>query len=427
MAEQEIDKIYSKAKQYALEHPDCSLGELQQIIDPTPNEESYTPTAVKLYDRLVDDSILTPKISKHFIERAKDTVLNSRNGSIRLDLLQKILELGYERTYIILCYLYRRGLISSFEGIAKLPNNYLVTRSPKTKQRSRTKLLSQALALTKKYGRNDRHLLYRILFINNEDDMEFLYNQVERELIKKAKILRKKVGKLSFKILWKEMCLRRKTAKIILEEIEKINFNKGKHLRSFDHMPGHIVRLLREKKYDKCLNACNNLLIKKPKNAGALLCKGIIHKESKKHLDNKVALLCFNIITKLEPLFFPAWQYKAECHIKLEEYGEAKKSIMEKIAIVPAEAEGWCYASLIFFLEDNMKDALGILDEAEKRVNNKDTIALIKGILLEKDGRSDEAIGEYIKSKILAKNEEDQEVANEKLKRLINKKQMGSA
>lgn len=184
-------------------------------------------------------------------------------------------------------------------------------------------------------------------------------------------------------------------------------FRKGmdKLEADFEMLPAGTKDLFVEKKNDECLEKCNIALADNPYNIGALMYKGLILKDQEKYVESNE---CFDLFLNQFSKFPIVYQNQIENYIKLEEYGKAMDAGKECLALFRDNAYVWSLVALCSFLDGSPDLAYAFLDEAEKHVEeSKHTLYMMRGILLEKEGKKDDALMSFIKFQEMTNSNED--------------------
>lgn len=184
-------------------------------------------------------------------------------------------------------------------------------------------------------------------------------------------------------------------------------FKKGldKLEADFKKLPHGTKDLFVEKKNDECLEKCNQALSKDSSNIGALMYKGLILKDQEKYAESNE---CFDLFLNQFSTFHLVHQYQVENYIKLQEYSRAMDSGKECLALFRDNAYVWGLMAICVYLSGSTNMSYLYLDEAENFVEqDKHTLCLIRGILLEKEGKKDDAMMCFIKFQELTNSKEE--------------------
>ena len=97
-----------------------------------------------------------------------------------------------------------------------------------------------------------------------------------------------------------------------------------------------------------------------------------------------------------------AWLDLANVALSLRDDNRARLSARRAIALVPERPEGYAILGTVFFRAGDLNEALAQLDKAVERSHVDPTPALMRGVVLEKLGRFDEAEDSYARALELA-------------------------
>lgn len=184
-------------------------------------------------------------------------------------------------------------------------------------------------------------------------------------------------------------------------------FRKGmdKLEADFEMLPAGTKDLFVEKKKDECLEKCNIALADNPYNIGALMYKGLILKDQEKYAESNE---CFDLFLNQFSKFPIVYQNQIENYIKLQEYDKAMDAGKECLALHIDNAYVWGLVAVCVFLKGATEVSYLYLDEAEKQVvTDKHTLYLVRGILLEKEDKKDDALMSFIKYQQMTNSSEE--------------------
>lgn len=137
--------------------------------------------------------------------------------------------------------------------------------------------------------------------------------------------------------------------------------------------------------------------------------------------DYETAFGHFDAFCKQEVRVSYAWRLKGECLMGVGKFKEALTPLQEAIRLDPKSDLAWGYFALATTKLGENKLAIEILEKAENQVRRKDILAFFRGKLNEKMGNTTDALFDYVRSQLFAKNEEDKMISAESVYKILNK------
>lgn len=173
------------------------------------------------------------------------------------------------------------------------------------------------------------------------------------------------------------------------------------------YLPPDVIELYveRKTKWKECLAASEEIIAREPEHCAALIYIGNIYQERGQPIK---ALRYFDRVTAITPLFYPAWQGKGMCELRLKRLRAAQFSFGRLMETAPNHPFPFCGIALVFFLKGSKDLAVTFLDDivARGKVENPEILIHLRAMFEERMGLTEEALMHYIESQMMSKEKD---------------------